>query len=375
MKYRQKLKPDQQKAAKVLECLLLFLALLFLTGCGKVLPTSQEMGTMSLLRTFALDQGEEFPWSLTLSTGQQAKGLQGDLNPAVIYTAQAESIQGACHQVDQLSEDFVFYGYIDQILIGDDLAQVGIQPVLEHIARSDQLSLGADLWLTQGSAGEILLANQEEGAEARLSALVTEGKLGVTGITRTASEIFADLKDFQSTFVPVLTLIDQIQVMDFGYGIFQGDRLQGILTQESAQGLALLEGQDQQLELRLDQEIYTLDLQEISLKATGDYLDQELISVLFQLGVTGDLLEYTGSLTPEVQKKLLTALESKLAELCNLTLSDLQDLGCDPLGLHQVLGFSAPWHWADLEETWFQNFPQLTLTTEVQAKLGQISGY
>ncbi len=375
MKKSQKLNPDQLKTARLLECMLLFLALLFLTGCSSLLPQPQEMGNMALLRTFAIDSGVESLWDVTLSTGKQAKGLQGTLEPPVILQGEGDTIQGACQQGSATADGYVFYGYIDQLLIGDDLAKEGILPVLEHFARSDQLSLATDLWLTKGDASQIVLADQEEGAQASLTTYSQESALGIAGITRKATEVFHDYAQYHTFYLPILDIFQNNSLQEIGYGIFQGERLVDALTEGSALGLSLLEGHGQLVEFEADGQQYAVELHSFSLIPVPEFSGQELISVIFNLEVTADFLSFSSPVGSHNQEKVLRALESYLSNLCNSTISSLQNIGVDPLGLQDNIGLVAPWQWDSLEASWYHLFPQLPIQVDVGVNLGKIQNF
>ncbi len=48
--------------------------------------------------------------------------------------------------------------YVDQILLGEDLAERGVRPVLDYFARDSELGLGAQLWLIQGATAREALS-------------------------------------------------------------------------------------------------------------------------------------------------------------------------------------------------------------------------
>ena len=110
---------------------------LLLTGCSG-LPTAREMGDMALLRTLGVDPSPAGV-SVTGSTGPRAKGLQGDREPALTLSADRESLSGACLAMQGQSDSFVFFGYVDQLLVGEELAKEGVRPVLDYFSRDAEL--------------------------------------------------------------------------------------------------------------------------------------------------------------------------------------------------------------------------------------------
>ena len=140
---------------------------LLLAGCSG-LPAAREMGDMALLRTLGVDPSPAGV-AVTGSTGPRAKGLQGDGEPALTLAADGASLSGACLVMQGQSDSFVFFGYVDQLLLGEKLAEEGVRPVLDYFSRNAELGLGAQLWLVRsGSAREALSAGGEKGLDSRL---------------------------------------------------------------------------------------------------------------------------------------------------------------------------------------------------------------
>ena len=164
-------------------------------------------GTWPLMRTMGVDTGEGGAEQLhvTVSSGRRARGLQGEAEPPLVLSAERESISSACLAMQGLSDSYVFFGYVDQLLVGDELARTGLRPVLDYFGRDVELGLGAQLWLIRdGSAQEAVESGGEEGVDGRLSTLQTDGKLGVAAISRTAGEVYTDLLEQGAAFVPAL---------------------------------------------------------------------------------------------------------------------------------------------------------------------------
>ena len=87
------------------------------------LPRGRELGDMALLRTLGVDlEGEDYV--VTASTGRRARGLQGEetLEPMVL-SARGATLSGALAAMESLSEQELFFGYVDQLLLGESLAE------------------------------------------------------------------------------------------------------------------------------------------------------------------------------------------------------------------------------------------------------------
>ena len=221
----------------------LLAACLLLTGCSS-LPTAREMGDMALMRTMGIDTVPDGV-RVTGSTGPRARGLEAEGEPSLVLTAERPSLSGACLAMQGQSDSFVFFGYVDQLLIGEELASEGVSPVLDYFAQDVELGLGAQLWLVRGTtAQEAVSSGGDEGIDQRLETLQHDGKMGIASISRTAGETYVDLMELGSAFVPALSPAGNETgvLLESGYGIIKDGALAGFLDGEAAKGLELLAG-------------------------------------------------------------------------------------------------------------------------------------
>ena len=179
----------------------LVLALSLLVGCSG-LPRPREMGEMSLVRAVGVDEAAEGVTLTALDHGGAAYFETG----AAPGDAAAELAGGG---------NGLFFGYADRVLVGEEALASALLPTLDWLARDGEMGLNARLWVVRGTAKTAL---ETEGAERRLTNLVTDGALGTAPLTRTAEEIYAELLEGGSTRVPALRIEDGRLVPD-GYTI------------------------------------------------------------------------------------------------------------------------------------------------------------
>ncbi|MGO5023529.1 Ger(x)C family spore germination C-terminal domain-containing protein [Lawsonibacter sp. LCP25S3_G6] len=336
--------------------LALVLALcLLLSGCSG-LPTAREMGDMALMRTMGVDQALDGV-EMTVSTGPRAKGLQAEGEKALVLSAQADSLSAACLTIQGHSDSYVFYGYVDQLLVGEALAQEGIKPVLDYFARDEELGLGAQLWLVRnGTARQAVESGGEAGVDGRLSTLQLDGKLGEASISRTAGEIYSDLMEQGAAFVPALAVgeLEDASLTESGYGVWKGTRLVGYLEGEAARGLELLVG-------RAPAEVLTLELEEnrVSVRVS-------MVNTTVNLGVQGKtptklritcradlaVTEYDQELSRAQQDAISRQMEEKLMDRLEGALTALQQWEADCVGLGLRGAALHPRAWSEIQEQW-----------------------
>ena len=176
-----------------------------LAGCGKAaLPYAREMGDMALLRTMGVDTGEkDGDLRVTVSTGEAGRGAPGEGQPPLILSAEGGSLSSACLAMQGLSDSYVFYGYVDQLLLGEGLALEGIQTVLDYFAQDVELGLGTQLWLIRGDTAQgAVQAGEENGWTAACPPFRRTARWGRRASPARWGETSAALLEWGSAYLP-----------------------------------------------------------------------------------------------------------------------------------------------------------------------------
>lgn len=345
---------------------------LFLTGCSQ-LPVAREMEDMALLRTMGIDRAPGGV-AVTGSTGPRAKGLRGEAEAALTLEADRESLSGACLAMRGQSDSYVFFGYVDQLLIGEALAEEGVQPVLDYFARDAELGLGAQLWLVRGaSAREAVTAGGDAGVDSRLETLQHDSKMGIASHTRTAGELYTDLLELGSAFVPALVPAEDGTAMlaEQGYAVLNGDKLAGFLDGEAAKGLELLAGGP-------SADILATELadQEASVKITSartrsrlEFQGDTPSALKLTCSIGARLAEYGSRPTEEELDQLQGLLEAQERSKIEAALARLKELHSDCAGLGAKAAIPCPARWQSIQADWPDWFSRLPVKIEVRIKL------
>ena len=360
-------------------------AVLLLTGCGEAaLPYAREMGDMALLRTMGVDAGEgEDQVRVTVSTGQRAAGLQGEGQPPLILSAAGESLSAACLSMQGLSDSYVFYGYVDQLLVGEEAAKAGIEPVLDYFSRDVELGLGAQLWLVRGGSAQAAIeAGGETGVEARLSTLQTDSELGVAGITRTAGEVFSSLLEQGCAYLPALRAADpeetggQTVLLEAGYGVLRDGKLAGYLDGESAKGLELLAGQTAEdiIEVDLPSGRAVARITEVSTRCEPAFQGEKLTGLRLYCRAAAELAEFHAPMDEKELDQLREALEERERLRLQQVMDQLRGWGTDCTALGGQVGQANPAQWKNIQGQWGQLFSSVPLDISVQVSVSRTYG-
>lgn len=346
----------------------MLLSVLLLTGCSG-LPAAREMGDMALLRTLGVDAAEAGV-AVTGSTGPRARGLQAEGEPSLVLAAERDSLSGACLAMQGQSGSFVFFGYVDQLLLGEELAKQGITPVLDYFARDGELGLGARIWLVKdASAREAIETGGEEGVEQRLETLRADGRMGIAALPRTAGEVYTDLLELGSAYLPALSPAgaETAQLTERGYAILKGDALAGFLEGEEALGLELLAGGPVG---------HVLAVGETSMKTTSastrsrlELRDGRPPALKVACTVEARLTEYQERPQGEELDGLRQAAADRERARVEAAVARLKGFGTDCTGLGVKAAVLCPAQWQNVRDDWPEQFKDVPVEVEVQVKL------
>lgn len=350
----------------------LLAAVLLLTGCSG-LPRPREMGDMALLRTMGVDKREN-GLAVTVSTGPRAKGIQAEGQPALMLSAVGKSLSAACLSMQGLSDSYVFFGYVDQLLVGEELARDGVIPVLDYFARDRELGLGAQLWVVrEASAEDAVRAGGDQGVDSRLSTLQTDGKMGVAALPRTAGEVYADLLEWGSAYLPALVLAqgEDTALAERGYAILKGEALAGFLDGEAAQGLELLAGRPEQdiLDVELGGQLVSVRVTGADTRSKLEFEGDALTGMTVTCRVDAQLAEYRIPLSDTERERLISVLEARECARMEAALKQLQGWQADCLGLGHRAALSSPGKWQTVKADWPRHFEALDVTVRVNMTL------
>ena len=238
--------------------LLLCAALLPLSGCSRAeaaLPYAHEIEDTVLMGALGVDLKEGAPGrvAVTVSSGGRSGAGDSPGQSPVVLSAQAETVSAACAEMQTFGSDFVFFGDVEHVLVGEEQALTGVMSLLGHMARDPELRLEARLWVIKdGRAGDILFdAASDGGAPDRLTALETDAELAASPAPRTAREVLSDLLDNGCALLPALErrpartgdgAEGEYTVAGAGYAILRNGALAGWTGEEGALGADLLTG-------------------------------------------------------------------------------------------------------------------------------------
>lgn len=382
----------QNKKWAVLLAVVLVLALVFMGYNSDILPRARDITQVKLMRTMAVDQGEEGRVKITISGNTQKEGSDGQSRPPLVLSQEALTIFGGCLTLQKDSDGYVEFGHLTECIIGEELAKTGIEGITDYIERDFSLRLGTKLFLVTGATGEEAIqgtASKNTAMTDRLTSISEDRSMGGLKWPYTLREYLSQEEDNGVALMPVLTLEDnpdydpegegdtpEKEIHLSGLAYFVDQKLGGLLTEEESRGTSLLTDGDQ-----LDRFEVTLKngtVAGIQLVFAQCVLEPEfdgegvLTGVTAHVHVKGDLNELKGWADPLDEKTLeeiRTGFFDQLRQTCLGALNRSQGDGADFLHLRRQLICQCPLEATAIRDDWAEWFPKLELDVVIEGQI------
>ncbi len=348
----------------VMGCLVLSLCLAGCSTADSILPYGRELEDMALMEGMGVDGDGDTTYQVTLSTGA-TQGENGE-STTLVLTGEGESVASGCEEIQGLGSAYVYYGHVEQLLIGEELATSGIDGVLGYIQGDVEMRLDTYLYiLKEGTAQEAMETLAEKGTSVpdRLEAMVGDSTLIPTFTPVTVREVLTHTNRSGTVAVPALSLTEDGTLVSDGFAILKEGALVGYLSERASQGLDLLTGEVYREVV--DLQGTTLRLVDATTKITPNFQEGTLLGLtittkaeanISQMGdsnLTQEELEQ--ALAQELQGRIWAALEESVA------------LEADFLELQLQSAIASPWHSDTINTQW--NWENLILNVEVDADI------
>ncbi|MGM9536743.1 MAG: Ger(x)C family spore germination C-terminal domain-containing protein, partial [Candidatus Onthomonas sp.] len=338
-----------------------------------VLPVTRDITQVKLIRTLALDQGEGAALRLTACGDLRKQGNDGQSQPPLILTQEAQTISGGCSGLQQQSDGYVEFGHLAECVVGEELARKELLTLADFVARDFSMRMESKLFVVAGATGEEAVkgtASQSSALTDRLTAISQNRSLGGRKWPYTFRQLISQLEDNGCGLVPVLTLTDnpdydpegkgeepEKEINLTGLAFLKENKLSDFLTPEESVGAALLTNQNQldMVELTLE-DGSSVGVQLVyAQRSLEPVFDEEgrLTELTLRIKAKGELSEISGPVSPTDERALEEMRQAFLEQLkswAQAALDRSQKEGADFLHLRRELICSKPMHSRQLQE-------------------------
>lgn len=230
--------------------LLLLLCIPLLAGCWDRMEVN-DLAIVDLVGVDAAEEGLRLTVTVVVPTRAQISpsagggGAGGEGPPAVIYSAEGESVMNAMMKIQERLSRRLFWAHVRALIIGEEFARSGVRPALDFWSRHREPRLIMQVAVTPGQASDFLAASP------RLERLLSEA---VRETINMRMQVKVTMKDFlgslrsetEEPIAPRVQLVSAEGGQDAevsGTALFQDDRLVGWLGDSETRGLLWLRGE------------------------------------------------------------------------------------------------------------------------------------
>jgi spore germination protein KC len=383
---------------KTVAVLLLIIMLLPLSGCWD----SVELDQLAMVLLIGVDtdpMGDGFEVTvhvLNVAAGT-ASGTAGgtgggggskNISQTLTLSARGQTISDATRNLRGRVQGRFSFHHVRVVLIGEDLARKGLQPVLDFLFRAPEIRLTSYLLVCQGTAREMmLLAPEISGTlDEELRGLIEMQGEWSKAYTPRLLEFCANYGDngiqpvagrlINLTYrTPVQPDTDEQQTKTSiieGLAVFRDDQLRGWLTGTETIGFSYLIGKGGAMVL-----VVPWHAAKISIELAPESCNLRYIAgsnpPRFQvnLAATGQVMDYTGEIefTPTLLTELEALAAAMLGDLLMKTVEKAREMETDFLGYGSIISRQDPRQWQALNKKWPETLHAVDTDIEVKFTL------
>lgn len=351
---------------------------LLLTGCsGNLLPVSQDITNVELMRTLALDPGEEEPVLVTVSSAVKAGTEGSEPTPPVVLSEEGITVYGACLSIQTQGDSYVSYGAVNQCLVSEEAVEEGMEGLMDFLKRDYEMRMDTKLFLASGdSAGEFLkqMATDKTSAADRLESIARDYELESEGWAVTVRQALIDLADNGCAILPVVELGEEDEeatIETKGMAWISDHQVQERLYKEEARAAAILSEQAKggAEEVTLSNgAVAGLKITKTTCSWEPQWQEGRVTGITCHVKVKADIAELRGGANPADQK-VLSEMETKLSAALKGQiqgiLASAQETGEDVFHMRRQILTKCASKSALIEKNWDEWYPDLTLSVNV----------
>ncbi len=381
--------------------LLLLVVICPLSGCW----SRKEIETGGFASLVALDLAEDgqFELTFTLAINENlAEGVGGGDVPAWMVSATGKNLADAISSSRTFSPRIPFWFHTEALIIGEELAQQGIAPILDYMLRSRSFRLTTPVLVAEGNAKALLKLSPKitKSPGRYMRDLIDHADRGSVSHRQELFQVIKKLVADQGEEI-YLPLVrpkpkdecqgekgtdddgsggeeggggegqDPLEALVLeGSAIFSGDRMIGKLNGTETRGLLWLRGDSNRATVVLEMPDGTAVQQQVYARRTLQVSEQDgQLQAKISISQDGDLLEFdlpARELNAEAFEELNAALTAKVQADAEATLLKLQqELRSDIIGIGERVYrlYPALFRAAD----WGEVFPTLPIEVTVEA--------
>ncbi len=329
-------------------------------------------------------------------------GEKGDVSGSIAPSARGKNLFVALRKIEPVISRDLFWGHSEIVVVSEDLARRGLQPVLDFYSRERQSRLTNFILITDDKPKDLLQVQlpleTEIGVGIRSQIMTAQTTQSVTPLADVRMVLIDQHRPGKDLFLPRIRIVeeesakggesaeeDQPRAGDSqqeerievcGGAAFQGDRMVGWLEAEATKGALYITGSISRATMILPCPaagcscLLAAEVHRSSSRMEASFV-QGKPKIRLTISVEGRLQEKDcfSPFTRSYEEKLHKLLAESVRQSAETAIKRGQELGSDIFGFGNVFYRKYPREWKELEKDWPRHFAELEIEIEVYARI------
>ncbi|KAB3534854.1 Ger(x)C family spore germination protein [Alkaliphilus pronyensis] len=311
-------------------------------------------------------------------------GSQMEAQPWVARS-QGKSLEEAINKFTVRVPRFIFLDDNKIIILGEKLAQRGVGETLDYLLRKRDLRLRNYIVISNGRVSNSLAASPEfeDGVADEIVAILEKGSQEGDRFHHKDIKKFAEdvVTEGQDAWAPIIEIITPTEVVKYNVdkaviinktALFHKDKMVGILDREDTKGFKILKGLANRdtfaTEINNENITYAYNQVKVNRSLTTN---SDRVGIKYDVKLKGNIAE--SHLYTDFCDKALKDLEEKFSKVAEeeikSSVSLMQKLGSDALGIGRFIHAKEPDIWKNYRDNWDMIYQDIDIVVKVDAKI------
>ncbi|HZH61585.1 MAG TPA: Ger(x)C family spore germination protein [Metabacillus sp.] len=352
---------------------------ILLTGCWDRV----ELNDLALVMAAGLDKSDDdkIELSVQLAIPQAMGGGQrmgGGGKPTTVEKVTGKTIFDAMSQLQEKVSRRIFWGHNRVIIIGDKLAEEGIQEHIDFFARYPSPRLRAFLFVSDGKAIDALkIIPDLEKSSAEVAKELAKFKVGMSV---TVTDLLQMLSGEAGAAALPWIEVDEDEPVGKGVlrvngtAVFKKDKMVGRIDDSVTRGVLWLKDEIELASVTVEPKGADGQISFNLLRSRTELIpkiDNGKWKMIVKIVTEDDAVENETKLNlmnPKIAKQLEKQLEQDIDERIRMTLEQVQkEMEADIFGFAEVFHRQYPDQWSKVKDHWEEKFPEIEVEMKTKA--------
>ncbi|NLX77660.1 MAG: Ger(x)C family spore germination protein [Clostridiaceae bacterium] len=368
----------------LIACLLVFL--LFLTGCW----SRRDLTEISIVAGIGLDRTEDGKIILTVQVVEPAavqstasgKGGSAQQKPVFAESYEGETVYDAVRGILSVVDKKMFFGSAQVLIIGERLAQDGIEEVLDYFIRDHDFDYEIYILVAKDTT-PMEIFEMETDIDAIPSVYIygtvdnteSRGTVKKTMLIDLIKEMSGNEKQFA---IGSITKAGEMRVKTEGVAVFRDGKLAGWMDRYETRGylFAMDKIKNAIINVPAGNGKIAMEIMRSKGKISVEFNNGELSALIVNVKVYANVGEYKGKgrlETPDSLYELEKALGEEIRKEITMAVEKTQKEYCsDIFGFGSYVRKYHPRYWKKAKRDWLAIFSELPVIVNVDAKAERV---